>query len=46
MLRKRCYSAEIIIQKTGLSPKYVKDIVFLLGQGKERLIEGGQIIEM
>lgn len=36
------YSAEIIIQKTGLSPKYVKDIVFLLDQGEERLIEGVQ----
>lgn len=41
-LRKRGYSAEIIIQKTGLSPKYVKDIVFLLDQGEERLIEGVQ----
>ena len=30
VLRKRGYGAEIIIQKTGLSPKYVKDIVFLL----------------
>ncbi len=42
ILRKRGYSAEIIIQKTGLSPKYVKDIVFLLDQGEERLIEGVQ----
>lgn len=42
VLRKRGYSAEIIIQKTGLSPKYVKDIVFLLNQGEERLIEGVQ----
>jgi ParB family chromosome partitioning protein len=42
VLRKRGYSAEIIIQKTGLSPKYVKDIVFLLDQGEERLIEGVQ----
>jgi ParB family chromosome partitioning protein len=41
VLRKRGYSAEII-QKTGLSPKYVKDIVFLLDQGEERLIEGVQ----
>ena len=39
LLRKRGYSAEIIIQKTGLSPKYVKDIMFLLDQGEERLIE-------
>ena len=42
IVRKRGYSAEIIIQKTGLSPKYVKDIVFLLDQGEERLIEGVQ----
>jgi ParB family chromosome partitioning protein len=42
VLRKRGYSAEIIIQKTGLSPKYVKNIVFLLDQGEERLIEGVQ----
>ena len=42
ILRKRGYSAEITIQKTGLSPKYVKDIVFLLDQGEERLIEGVQ----
>ncbi len=42
ILRKRGYSAEIIIQKTGLSPKYVKDIVFLLDEGEERLIEGVQ----
>jgi ParB family chromosome partitioning protein len=42
ILRKRGYNAEIIIQKTGLSPKYVKDIVFLLDQGEERLIEGVQ----
>jgi ParB family chromosome partitioning protein len=42
VLRKRGYSSEIIIQKTGLSPKYVKDIVFLLDQGEERLIEGVQ----
>jgi len=42
ILCKRGYSAEIIIQKTGLSPKYVKDIVFLLEQGEERLIQGVQ----
>jgi ParB family chromosome partitioning protein len=42
VLRKRGYSAEIIIQKTGLSPEYVKDIVFLLDQGEGRLIEGVQ----
>ena len=42
VLRKRGFSAEIIIQKTGLSPKYVKDIAFLFDQGEERLIEGVQ----
>jgi ParB family chromosome partitioning protein len=42
VLRKRGYDAETIIQKTSLSPKYVKDIVFLLDQGEERLIEAVQ----
>jgi ParB family transcriptional regulator, chromosome partitioning protein len=42
LLRNRGYSAEVIIQKTGLSPKYVRDIVFLLERGEERLIEGVQ----
>lgn len=42
VLRKRGYSAEVIIEKTGLSTKYVKDIVFLLEKGEERLIEGVQ----
>jgi ParB family transcriptional regulator, chromosome partitioning protein len=42
VLRKRGYSSETIIDKTGLSPKYVKDIVFLLEKGEERLIEGVQ----
>ena len=42
ILRNRGYSAETIIDKTGLSPKYVNDIVFLLDQGEERLIEGVQ----
>jgi ParB family chromosome partitioning protein len=42
ILRKRGYSPEIIIEKTGLSAKYVKDIVFLLDKGEERLIEGVQ----
>ena len=42
VLRKRGYSADVVIQKTGLSPKYVKDIMFLLEQGEERLIEGVQ----
>lgn len=42
VLRNRGYSADTIIEKTGLSPKYVKDIVFLLEKGEERLIEGVQ----
>ena len=42
VLRKRGYSAEVIIDKTGLSTKYVKDILFLLEKGEERLIEGVQ----
>ena len=42
ILRNRGYSADTIIDKTGLSPKYVNDIVFLLDQGEERLIEGVQ----
>ena len=42
LLRNRGYTADVIIQKTGLSPKYVRDIVFLLEQGEERLIEGVQ----
>jgi ParB family chromosome partitioning protein len=42
LLRERGYTTDVIIQKTGLSPKYVRDIVFLLEQGEERLIEGVQ----
>ena len=42
ILRNRGYSADTIINKTGLSPKYVNDIVFLLDQGEDRLIEGVQ----
>ena len=42
VLRDRGYSADTIIEKTGLSAKYVKDIVFLLEKGEERLIEGVQ----
>lgn len=41
-LRNRGYSTETIIDKTGLSLIYVKDIVFLLDKGEERLIEGVQ----
>ena len=42
VLGKRGYSVEIIIPKTGLSPKYFEDIVFLLDQGEESLIKGVQ----
>jgi ParB family chromosome partitioning protein len=42
VLRDRGYSADTIIEKTGLSAKYVKDIIFLLEKGEERLIEGVQ----
>jgi ParB family chromosome partitioning protein len=42
IMRKRGYNADVVIQKTGLSPKYVKDIMYLLDQGEERLIEGVQ----
>jgi ParB family chromosome partitioning protein len=41
-MRKRGYDADMMIQKTGLSGKYVKDIMFLLEQGEDRLIEGVQ----
>jgi ParB family chromosome partitioning protein len=39
LLIGRGYDTEAIIQKTGLSPKYVKDIVFMLSQGESRLID-------
>ena len=42
VLRTRGYDADTIIQKTGLSQKYVKDIVFLLDHGERRLIEAVQ----
>lgn len=42
VMRKRGYNADTVIQKTGLSAKYVKDIMFLLEQGEDRLIEGVQ----
>jgi ParB family chromosome partitioning protein len=42
VMRKRGYNADTVIRKTGLSAKYVKDIMFLLDQGEERLIEGVQ----
>ena len=42
VMRKRGYSADVVIRKTGLSPKYVKDIMFLLEQGEDRLIQGVQ----
>jgi len=42
LLLARDYSIEGIIQNTGLSQKYVRDIVFLLEKGEERLIEAVQ----
>ena len=42
VLLTRGYNADTVIEKTGLSPKYVKDIIFLLGQGEKRLIEAVQ----
>lgn len=41
-LRKRGHTAKEIVSKTGLSTKYVNDIVFLIEQGEQRLIEGVQ----
>lgn len=41
-LRQRNYDPEAIAQKTGLSPQYVNNIIFLLERGEERLIEGVQ----
>ena len=42
LLLTRGLNAEDIIQKTGLSQKYVRDIIFLLNKGEERLIEAVQ----
>lgn len=41
LLTNAC-SIDDIVQRTGLSPKYVRDIVFLLEKGEERLIEAVQ----
>lgn len=41
LLARHC-SIDDIIQRTGLSEKYVRDIVFLLEKGEERLIEAVQ----
>lgn len=38
LMMTRAYTIEDIIQRTGLSDKYVRDIVFLLEKGEERLI--------
>jgi ParB family chromosome partitioning protein len=43
VLRGRDYSEELIIEKTGLSSKYVKDFFFSLDKGKRRLIEDVQL---
>ena len=42
LLLARKYTIDDIIQNTGLSQKYVRDIVFLLEKGEERLIEAVQ----
>ena len=42
LLLTRNTSIEDIVVKTGLSQKYVRDIVFLLEKGEERLIEAVQ----
>jgi len=42
LLLARDYSIDDIIHRTGLSQKYVRDIVFLLEKGEERLIEAVQ----
>lgn len=42
LLLARDYTIDDIIQNTGLSQKYVRDIVFLLEKGEERLIEAVQ----
>src|SRR6056297_2233092 len=42
LLLARDYTIEDIIQRTGLSQKYVRDIVFLLEKGEERLVEAVQ----
>lgn len=42
LLKRHGYSTEDIISKTGLSAKYVTDIVFLLEQREERLVEAVQ----
>ena len=42
LLLARDYTIDDIIHRTGLSQKYVRDIVFLLEKGEERLIEAVQ----
>jgi len=42
LLLARDYNIDDIITRTGLSEKYVRDIVFLLEKGEERLIEAVQ----
>ncbi len=42
LLLARDYTIDDIITRTGLSEKYVRDIVFLLEKGEERLIEAVQ----
>jgi len=42
LLLAREYTVDDIIRNTGLSQKYVRDIIFLLEKGEERLIEAVQ----
>jgi ParB family chromosome partitioning protein len=42
LLLARDYTIDDIVQRTGLSQKYVRDVVFLLEKGEERLIEAVQ----
>jgi len=42
LLLARDASIDIIVEKTGLSQTYVRDIVFLLEKGEERLIQAVQ----
>ncbi len=42
LLLAREFSVDDIVQKTGLSQKYVRDIIFLLNKGEERLIAAVQ----
>lgn len=42
LLLAREFSVDDVVQKTGLSQKYVRDIIFLLNKGEDRLIAAVQ----